>query len=104
MPRETPSPIDLPEEPLEGLGLGWAAGVIAIVSLFLLAGNAVSLRDWADDQTPGPVQAQAAAIAQQWLDLTDAVGIGRPRAWLHDLWKKAEAAHFGGMDEGTPPA
>lgn len=94
MPRETPSPIDLPDEPLDAPGLGWTAGVIAIAALLLLAMNAVALRDWVEEQTPGPVQAQAAAAAEQWVALTDAIGIGRPRAWLHDLWKQIEAARF----------
>jgi hypothetical protein len=94
VPRETPSPIDLPEEPLDAPGLGWTAAVILIAALFLLAMNAVSLRDWVEEQTPGPIQAQAAAAAEQWVQLTDAMGAGSPRAWLHDLWKKAEATHF----------
>ncbi|QJU58095.1 hypothetical protein HL653_10045 [Sphingomonas sp. AP4-R1] len=106
MPRETPSPIDLPDDPVEAPGLGWTAGVIAIASLLLLAINAVALRDWANDLTPSPVQAQLADATQGWLDVTEAVGIGKPRAWLHDQWKKAENARFGGAapDEGAPPA
>jgi len=94
MPRETPSPIDLSEEPLEAPGLGWTFGAIVIAALLLLATNAVALRDWVEEQTPGPVQAQAATAAEQWVQLTDAIGIGRPRAWLHNLWKRIEAARF----------
>lgn len=106
MPRETPSPIDLPDEPLEAPGLGWAAGVIAIASLLLLAINAVALRDWANDLTPSPVQAKLADAAEGWFEFTEAIGIGKPRAWLHDQWKKAENARFGGaaVDESAPPA
>ena len=96
MPRETPSPIDLPAEPVAAPGLGWTTGVIAIASLLLLATNAVSLRDWANDLTPSPAQATLAEATQGWLDFTEAVGVGRPRAWLHDQWKKAENARFGG--------
>jgi hypothetical protein len=101
MPRETPSPIDLPAEPVGAPGLGWTTGVIAIASLLLLATNAVSLRDWANDLTPGPAQAQLAEATQGWLDFTEAVGVGKPRAWLHDQWKKAENARFG---QEQPPA
>lgn len=95
MPKETPSPVDLPDEPVDAPGLGWAAGVIAVASLLLLLLNAVSLRDWANDLTPGPAQAKLSEAADGWLRFTEAVGVGRPRAWLHDQWKKAEAARFG---------
>ncbi len=98
MPRETPSPIDLPEPPLDAPGLGWTRAAIGIATLFLFATNAVSLRDWAADLTPGPAQARLAEATEDWLAITDAVGVGRPRAWLHDLWKKAEDARFGGGD------
>ena len=94
MPRETPSPIDLGEEPLDMAGLAWTTGVITIASLFLLATNAVSLRDWVADLTPGTTQARALEAAEGWVQLTDAMGVARPRAWLHDLWKKAETATF----------
>jgi len=95
VPRETPSPIDLPAEPVDAPGLGWTAGVMAIAVLFLLALNAVSLRDWAADLTPSPAQARLAEATESWLGFTEAVGVGKPRAWLHDQWKKAENAHFG---------
>lgn len=94
MPRETPSPIDLPEEPLDVPGLGWTAGVIAVAALFLLATNAVALRDWAEDLTPSPVQARIAGVAEQWVAITDAVGIGAARGWMHDRWKAIEGARF----------
>jgi len=96
MPRETPSPIDLPDVPVDAPGLGWTGAAIGIAAVFLLATNAVSLRDWAADLTPGPVQAQLAEATEGWLAFTDAVGVGRPRARLHDWWKKAENARFGG--------
>lgn len=94
MPHHTPSPIDLPVPELEEGGLGWCFGVIAIAGIFLLFANAVSLRDWIDDQPPSPVQAQAASLADQWLELTDALGIGLPRKALHSQWKRAEEARF----------
>ncbi|NIJ06931.1 hypothetical protein FHS31_000513 [Sphingomonas vulcanisoli] len=97
MPRETPSPIDLPAEPIWMPGLGWTSGVLALASLVLLACNAVSLRDWAESLTPGPNQARFAEITEQWADLTDRAGIGLARAWLHARWKAAEAARFGGQ-------
>jgi hypothetical protein len=99
MPHETPSPIDLSEPELEENGLGWAFGVILIASLFLLFANAESLRDWVDDQPPSPLQAQAAEYADQWVDLTEGLGVGLPRKALHELWKRAEAARFLGQSE-----
>jgi len=95
MPQETPSPIDLAEPELEANGLGWAFGVILIASLFLLFANAVSLRDWIDDQPPGPVQARAAEYADQWVAITEDFGIGLPRKAMHEQWKRAEEAQFG---------
>ena len=96
MPRETPSPIDLPAEPMWHPGLGWTSGALALAAAVLLAGNAVSLRDWAESLTPGPNQARFAALTEQWADLSDRVGVGLARAWLHARWKEAEAARFSG--------
>jgi hypothetical protein len=102
MPRETPSPIDLPAEPVDAPGLGWTGVILAVAAVLLLALNAVSLRDWASDLTPSPAQARLADATQGWLDFTEAVGVGRPRAWLHDQWKKAENARFGGAGDAPP--
>lgn len=95
MPRETPSPIDLPAPPLEAPGLGWAATAIFTAALVLLAINAVALRDWAEELTPSPTQARIAATAEQWVTITDQLGLGAARSWLHDRWKTIEGAHFG---------
>jgi len=96
MPQDTPSPIDLPEPELDESGLGWSFGVILIASLFLLCANAVTLRDWIDDQPPSPAQQQAAEYADQWVETTEAFGIGLPRKAMHDEWKRAEEARFPG--------
>jgi len=71
--------------------------VILVASLFLLFANAESLRDWIDDQPPSPVQAEAAALADQWVDITEAMGIGLPRKAAHAQWKRAEEARFPGQ-------
>lgn len=97
MQSGTPSPIDLPEPELEQSGRGWTVAVIVIAALFLLVTNAVSLRDWIDDQPPGPFQSQAAALADQWVDATAAIGI--PRDFLHAQWKRAEQARFPARDQ-----
>jgi hypothetical protein len=94
MSHHSPSPLDLPEPELEGRGLSWTFTIIIIAALFLLATNAVSLRDWIDDQPPGPIQAQAAEFADQWVALTGAAGIGLPRDAMHKQWKRAEEARF----------
>lgn len=102
MPQQTPSPLDLPEPELEEeSALGWASGVILFAALLLLLANAVSLRDWIDDLPPGPTQARAAAIADDWLAISRQIGFGAPRDALHTQWKRAEAARFAGQG-GTP--
>ena len=102
--KHAPSPIDLPAPEIAGDGLGWTSVVIVITALFLLATNAVSLRDWIDDQPPGPVQAQASVLADQWLGLTERIGLAGPRDYLHTQWKRAEAARFqADVEEGKGP-
>jgi len=99
MPRETPSPIDLPGPARLGTGgLGWTAGVLATATLVLAATNAVAIQGWLNEQPPGPVQAWAAGVADEWAGFTDRIGLARPRAALHSGWKRAEAARFGGED------
>lgn len=104
MPNHISSPIDLPEEEDEPSGLGWACGVIFIASLFLLLTNAVSLRDWIDDQPPGRPQAQAAALADAWLATTQDFGVAIPRAAMHEQWKRTEAARFPATSKAEPRA
>ncbi|WP_116089871.1 hypothetical protein [Sphingomonas crusticola] len=104
MDSGTPSPIDLPEREMEEGGLVWTFAVIIIASLFLLATNGVSLRDWIDDQPPGPLQARAAALADQWVDFTEAVGIAIPREAMHTQWKRAEEARFHAIDPSEEKA
>lgn len=95
MPQETPSPLDLPEPEWEPeSALGWTSGVVFFASMVLLIGNAVSLRDWINDQPPSPVQAQAGAIADSWVSFSREIGLGVPRDALHTQWKRAEAARF----------
>ena len=94
MPRETPSPIDLPDPRPERLGLGWTSGVIATATLFLLIANAVSLSGWIDEQPPGPLQAWVAQIADEWVTITERSGLGVPRSSLHRQWKRIESARF----------
>lgn len=106
MARETPSPIDLPEPQPERDGLGWASAVIAVATIVLLLGNAVALSGWVDERPPGPLQARAAEIADDWTAFTTSIGFGAPRAALHAQWKRAEAARFasGKQGEGAGPA
>lgn len=94
MPHHMLSPLDLHEPELEGSGLGWTFATILIATIFLLFANAVSLRDWIDDLPPSPAQAQAAEIADQWVGITEAMGIAVPRDVMHAQWKRAEEARF----------
>ena len=98
--HEFESPVDLGGGPAEdGHALRWVTIVIATASLFLLVANAVSIRQWIDEQTPGPLQARAQAIAMAWEAFTDRIGVGKPRAALHEEWKAAQAARFGKQDQ-----
>ena len=99
MPHDTPSPIDLPEPELDEAGLGWSFGVVLIASLFLLCANAVSLRDWIDDQPPSSAQQQAAEWADEWVDTSEGLGIGLPRKAMHDQWKRVEEKRFPGAGQ-----
>lgn len=74
--------------------LRWTSVTIVTAALLLLATNATALRDWADEQTPGPLQAQVADLAHQWQEITDRAGLGAPRAVLADLWTQGEAARY----------
>ena len=95
MPYETPSPLDLPEpEDAETSALGWASGVILFAGGLLALANAVSIRDWIDDLPASPAQAQAAATADAWVEISRQLGFGRPRDALHAQWKRAEGARF----------
>jgi hypothetical protein len=93
--HEFESPVDLASGESQRHPLRWTTSIIAITSLFLLATNAISLREWIDEQTPGPRQAQLAALAERWDAFTLSIGLGLPRAALHREWKAAEAARFG---------
>ena len=90
------SPVDLPGEDEEGGALGWASGVIAIATAFLFLFNANALHGWAAELPPNALNARIVTAAAEWEALTDRIGLGAPRAWLHARWKAAEEARFGG--------
>ena len=99
---ETMSPVDLPgEDPGEGSPLGWTSIVVATAALFLLFTNAVTIDDWAKDLAPSATTARLTAITGGWMAMTDAVGTGAPRAFVHARWKRIEAAQFQG--DGAAP-
>ena len=79
--------------------LRWATIAIATASLFLLATNAIAIRQWIDELTPGPIQARAQALATDWETFTMEIGLGAPRAALHAQWKAAQAARFDEPDQ-----
>ena len=98
------SPVDLPaQEGRDRYGLGWATGAIALATLLLAALNAVAIQDWADELRPSPLQAEVAAAADRWVEITDAAGLGTPRAALHAAWKRAQAARFGAEEAPVEP-
>ncbi|WCT71986.1 hypothetical protein PQ455_10025 [Sphingomonas naphthae] len=96
--NETLSPVDL--EDVDGYaalaGLGWASAAIAVAALLLAATNAVTIRDWANELTPSPTQERLSDAAEQWVAITDDLGLGAPRATMHGWWKQAQALTIGG--------
>lgn len=97
------SPVDLPRDEVatQGRPLLWTTLVIATASLFLLVANAASLQGWAAELEPGPLTVPVVEATQEWKDLTDRLGLGAPRAWLHARWKDAESARFPGGGGGA---
>ena len=85
------SPVDLADSPGTAAPLRWTAVSLAVASLFLLATNSIALKSWIDEQTPGPLQSQAAALADQWHAQMTRLGLAKPRAMLNKLWLHAEA-------------
>ena len=94
---ETMSPVDLPGiEPDDEAGspLLWTSIVIATVALFLLLANALTIDDWAKGLPPSAATERLTSVTGRWLEITDGVGLGAPRATVHARWKQAEAAQF----------
>ena len=76
--------------------LGLAAGAILVATVFLGLTNAVSIRDWVDEQTPSPRQAALTVLADDWLATTTAIGLATPRRVMHERWKAAQGARVDG--------
>ncbi|WP_129586339.1 hypothetical protein [Sphingomonas montana] len=96
------SPVDLPDEPGRAMGegrrgLGWTGATILIASLFLLLTNAQALNGWAAEQTPSETMVRVTGATEGWLAATERMQVATPRAWLHGLWKRAQAARFAGQ-------
>lgn len=77
---------------------GPAFGIIAVATAFLALTNAVSIRDWVDEQPPSARQAAMTAWSDAWLARTEAIGLATPRAALHAQWEKAKALRLRGGD------
>ena len=94
--HELASPVDLPGEPIEDAHpLGYAIVAIVVATLVLFFANAGTLSAWVDEKPPSDIQLRASEAAGGWAATMDATGIGKPRAALHDGWKKLQAARFG---------
>ena len=94
---ETMSPVDLPGSTLiGGAPLRWTTVVIATASLFLLFTNAATLDGWAKELPPSALAERLTTATTGWMELTDRLGLGAPRAFVHREWKRVEAAQFQG--------
>ena len=94
--HELASPVDLPDEPLvEPAPLRWTATVIAVASVVLLFANAGTLAAWVDEKPVTEMQQRGSAVAAQWKQAMDGLGVTAPREKLHAIWKAAQATRFG---------
>jgi hypothetical protein len=102
--REHLHPVDLPgSQFIGGHPLRWTSGVIATATLFLALTNAISLHGWAAELPPTAFNQRLVDITARWQAITDAVGLGAPRAAVHGVWKQGQAARFGSQPaEGEP--
>jgi hypothetical protein len=88
-------PVDLPGGPGEHEhALRWAAIAIGVASVSLALTNAVSIYSWGTDLAPDPRVAQLVDRADRWRAATDGAGLGSPRATMHRMWRKIEAARW----------
>lgn len=99
---EAPSPVDLPGSGGVRAGLGWATVAIAMASLFLLLTNAQALDGWAAEQEPSETMVRVTDATAGWLAATERMGASQPRAWMHGVWKRAQAARFSGQAAAEP--
>lgn len=91
-------PVDLPDAPPPAPhDLRWTASVIVMVALGLAAANAGSLSGWAGDLPPSETVVRFVGAVDGWHAATDRVGLGAPRAAMHEAWKKLESARFPGQ-------
>ncbi|HEX8447421.1 MAG TPA: hypothetical protein VF649_12515 [Sphingomonas sp.] len=93
---ETPSPVDLPGAERRP-ALAHAAGTILTASLFLLLTNAQALDGWAAEQEPSETMVRVTNATEDLLAVTERMGAAAPRAWLHRVWKRAQALRFAGQ-------
>jgi hypothetical protein len=95
--HELHSPVDISDAPIEAhWPLAWTSVTILVAGIVLLFANAGSLSAWVDERPPSDFQLQASDLTNRWTAAMDALGITTPRHELHAVWKKAQAARFGG--------
>ncbi len=83
--------------PPAGEAVRWAAVVLAASALILALCNAESARNWAEGLPPSPAGHAVRSACETWAEVTEGLGLARPRAWarhgwraLHDLtWRPA---------------
>jgi hypothetical protein len=98
---QTLSPVDLPEpaEPLPD-PLRWMVTVIAVAGLFLALFNAGSIRSWAYELKPTPVNERVVIAAESWFDMVNGVGLEAPVSTMRGWWKQVQSARFPGQEPG----
>lgn len=94
--HELASPVDLPDDPIEGgRPLLWTTLTILVAAATLLVANAGTLAAWVDEKPVSELQQQASQHAADWKAAMDAAGVTAPRSAAHAWWKRLQAARFG---------
>jgi hypothetical protein len=66
----------------------WTAAVLAASALVLALCNAESARNWSEGFPPSPAGHALRATCETWADLTQRIGLARPRAMVQTGWKR----------------
>ena len=86
-------PVDLPGDLDCGEGaLRWTARLLTVTTFALALLNADAIASWTNELPPSPTTARVMAVADSWNDATARLGLNRPHAELHRLWKRAQSA------------
>jgi hypothetical protein len=76
---------------------GWTTRAVLIAAALLALLNAHSLQTWAETLPPDWGGETARALADAWATRTEAAGLDRPRAAMHDAYERKKALGWGDL-------